>query len=174
MISKNTRLFAPAAMLAAFGLAAATQPASAADTLVLPAGLGCAFNLGISAADGNLHTKVFTDKNGNVVRTITAGKGTDLTFTNYGPDPNKPEAGKSVTIKTAGSVSKAVENGDGSQTVTATGHNAVIVFPTDIPAGPTTTLYIGKLVYYFVPATGFFRLISAAGPQRDICAELAG
>lgn len=140
----------------------------------LAGGCGLRIQPRISVADGNLHTKVFTDKNGNVVRTFTAGKGTDLTFTNYGPDPNRHEAGKSVTIKTAGSVSKAVEDGDGSQTVTATGHNAVIVFPTDIPAGPTTTLYIGKLVYHFVPATGFFRLISAAGPQRDICAELAG
>jgi hypothetical protein len=51
-----------------------------------------------------------------VVRIITAGKGVDLTWTNYGPDPDNPEAGESVTVKTAGSVMKTVNNPDGTQT----------------------------------------------------------
>lgn len=108
-----------------------------------------------------------------MVRIITAGKGVDLTWTNYGPDPDNPEAGESVTVKTAGSVMKTVNNPDGTQTVTGTGHNGLILFPTDIPAGPTTTQYIGRIVYNVDPATGVFRLVSTTGQEMDICAELA-
>jgi hypothetical protein len=95
-----------------------------------------------------------------------------LTYTNYGTDPDHPAAGESVTVKTAGSVTKTVFNSDGTSTVTSTGHNGLILFPSDIPAGPTTTHYVGKLVYT-IDAYGVFTVISSSGQQRDICAELA-
>lgn len=165
---------APAALLATLTLNAA-QPASADTPIILPVGQGCpGFNLGIEATDGNLHTTNFTDKNGNVVRSITAGKGVVLHFTNYGTDPNNPAAGKAVAIKTGGSVTHTTYNSDGTFTVTGTGHNGLILFPTDMPAGPTTTVYIGKIVYTVNPSTGVFTLLSTSGQARDICAELAG
>jgi len=54
----------------------------------------------------------------------------------------------------------------GAYTVSAIG------LPTDIPEGPTTTQYIGRIVYNVDPATGIFTLVSTSGSQRDICAEL--
>ena len=173
MFVKTTRRLVPAVVLAAVALTA-TQPAFAQDPLILPVGVGCPeFNLGILATGGNLVTREFKDAEGNVVRTITAGKGVDLTWTNYGTDPSTPVAGKSVIVKTAGSVTKTVNNPDGTQTVTGTGHNGLVLFPTDIPAGPTTTQYIGRIVYNIDLATGVFTLRSTTGQERDICAELA-
>jgi hypothetical protein len=46
------------------------------------------------------------------------------------------------------------------------------MFPTDIPAGPTTTHYIGRIVYNVDPNTGVFTLVRTSRNQRDICAEL--
>jgi hypothetical protein len=169
MFGKTTRRLALAVGLAAVALTA-TQPAFAQE-VILPAGEGCpGFNLGFEATGGNLVTREFEDAAGEVVRTITAGKGVDLTYTNYGTDS---VAGESVTVKTAGSVTKTVFNPDGTQTVTGTGHNGLILFPSDVPAGPTTTHYIGRIVYNVDPATGVFTLVSTMGQERDICAELA-
>jgi hypothetical protein len=162
---------APAALVAAFVLPG-VQPASAADEIILPAGTGCEFNLGYAPTGGKLHTKEFTDADGNVVRSITAGKGVVIKYTNYGSDPEHPVAGKSVTIRTDGSVAQTVTNPDGTLTVTATGHNGLILFPSDVPKGPSTLHYIGRLVYIVDPATGVFTFVSSTGPQRDICAEL--
>jgi hypothetical protein len=174
MFTKSTRRLTPAIMFAACTVAA-IQPATAqGPDFIVPAGLACPdFNLGVSAVGGNLHTKEFRDKDGNLVRIITAGKGVDLTYSNQGPDPDNPVAGESVTIKTAGSVTNTVPNPDGTLTVTATGHNGLILFPSDVPAGPTTTQYIGRIVYNVDPVTGVFTLLSTSGQQRDICAELA-
>jgi len=130
-----------------------------------PAGSACPFNLQLSQSGGNLHTKTFFDRNGNPVRIIQAGKGFLLTYTNV-------DTGASVTIRTDGSVSNTTINPDGTQTVSATGHNGLILFPTDIPAGPTTTQYIGRFVYT-IDKDFVFTLVSTSGSQRDICAELA-
>jgi hypothetical protein len=173
MNNKIARKLAPAVFVAA-ALVAPAQPATADDLILLPAGLGCPdFILGISSTGGNLHVKEFTDADGNLVRNITAGKGVLLTYTNYGTKKNKPVAGKSVTIRTDGSVSQTVTNPDGTQTVTATGHNGLILFPSDVPAGPTTTQYIGQIEYTIDPSTGVFTLVRTSGQERDICAELA-
>ena len=143
---------AVAAALSAALMFTAAHSALADDPLILPAGLACEdFNLGISGTGGNLHTKEFLDREGNVVRTITAGKGVLLRYTNYGPDPDNPVAGASVTIRTDGSVTQIRQNPDGTQTVSATGHNGLVLFPSDIPPGPTTTQYIGRIVYTISP-----------------------
>jgi hypothetical protein len=133
---------------------------------MLDAGLGCKFALRVDGTGGIIHTKEFRDRNGKVVRIIEAGKGVLLTYTNLATKA-------SVTIKTAGSVSNTVVNRDGTLTVTATGHNGLIMFPTDVPAGPTTTQYIGRFVYKVDPATGVFTFVGSTGQNRDICAELS-
>ena len=173
MIGKSLRRLVIAAALPVLMLSSA-QAALADSFTILPAGLACPdFNLGLAATGGNLQTKDFVDDAGNPVKSITAGKGVVLTYTNYGPDPLPPVpvAGKSITIRTDGSVAWTKFNPDGTSTVTATGHNGLIMFPTDVPAGPTTTQYIGRIVYN-VAANGVFTLVSTAGSQRDICAEL--
>jgi hypothetical protein len=144
------------------------QPVPPPPPLVFPAGVACPnFPLGLVSSGGKVHIKEFRDRNGNLVKTIQAGKGFLLTYTNLA-------TGASVTIKTGGSVSKTTVNPDGTLTVSATGHNGLILFPTDIPAGPTTTHYIGRIVYTIGPAPDFvFTLLRTSNNQRDICAELA-
>jgi hypothetical protein len=167
MIRRTLYSLAPAALLATLTLTAA-QPASAADIVYeFDPGVACQdFGLKLEVTGGNLHMKTFTDENGNPVRILTAGKGALLTYTNL-------DSGKSVTIRTDGSVSSDRTNLDGTHTVTATGHNGLILFPTDVPAGPTTTQYIGRIVYT-VSGGGVFTLLSTSGSARDICAELGG
>jgi opacity protein-like surface antigen len=164
-----------AAVLAALMLTAAQatvangppDPVETPGPLDFGAGTACPdFGLRVSSSGGNLHTKDFVDRNGNTVRTIQAGKGFLLTWTNL-------DTGASVTIRTDGSVSNTTHNPDGTLTVSATGHNGLVLFPSDIPAGPTTTQYIGRIVYNIDPVTGIFTLVSTSGSQRDICAELA-
>jgi hypothetical protein len=80
-----------------------------------------------------------------------------LTFTNLSGDAT-------VALPANGAVANTVYNADGSQTVTLTGHNVLILFPTDVPAGPSTTLYVGRVVYT-VDAQGVFMLQSTRGRQ---------
>jgi WD40 repeat protein len=166
MIRMTLYSLAPAAVLAAMTLTAA-QPASA-DEFNFPAGQACQdFGLRLERTGGNLQTVTFTDKNGNDV-TLVAGKGFLLTYTNL-------NSGKSVTIRTDGSVSSTRISPDKKTfIVTATGHNGLILFPEDVPAGPTTTQYIGRIVYTIDAETGVFTLLRTSGSARDICAELAG
>jgi hypothetical protein len=98
------------------------------------------------------------------VRTITAGQGVELLFTNV-------STGATFDVTSSGSVTQTTFNPDGSQTVVSTGHNVVILFPSDVPAGPSTTQYVGRLVYTVSPS-GVFTVQSFSGTSTDICAEL--
>ena len=53
-----------------------------------------------------------------------------------------------------------------------TGHTILIMFPTDVPAGPSTTLYIGRVVFTVDPAL-VATIVSTAGRRVDICAALS-
>jgi hypothetical protein len=170
---RKARDLAPgvAALALASAVAVATAaPAAAAPVgdlhLDLPAGLACAtFDLHVDGTGSKQKAKTFTDQDGNQVKVITAGKGYDLTFTNVA-------SGESISFPSNGSVQRITFNEDGTQTVQATGHNVVILFPTDVPAGPSTTLYTGRLVYT-VDGAGNFTVQSTSGPTTDICALLA-
>ncbi|MFF1881353.1 hypothetical protein ACFVVC_07820 [Pseudarthrobacter sp. NPDC058196] len=164
-MKNGAKPFALVALLTATAVASA-QPARADDSLILPAGLGCAnFDLQLQSSGGNLQTKDFYDRDGSKVRTIAAGKGVLLTYTNLANQ-------RSISFNTSGSVSKTTYNADGSFTVSASGHNGLILFPTDVPAGPTTTQYIGTIVYTVDPATGVFTLARTSGQAVDVCAAL--
>jgi len=164
MKSTMMHTLVPAA-LAAAALAIPAQVANADTSLDLPAGQGCDFALRWDATGGNPIEKDFYDKSGNPVRVLSAGKGTLNTYTNL-------DTGKSISIKTDGSVTSTKTNPDGTLTVTATGHNGLIMFPSDVPAGPTTTQYTGKIVYNIDPKTGVFTLVSTTGTALDVCAAL--
>jgi autotransporter passenger strand-loop-strand repeat protein len=159
-------VWASAALMGALGL----PSISAAETnpdFVLPQGLACKdFALGLSIRGGNQVYREFTDRNGNVVRLFSGGKGNVQTFTNM-------TTGEELTIRTGGSVTHTTINSDGSQTVTSTGHNVWILFPTDVPAGPTTTLYLGKVVFRVDPQTFFSELLAESAQKVDICAALS-
>jgi hypothetical protein len=174
MISKTNRLLPSATFLAALSLTIA-QPAFAAAhdeepafTVDLDAGVACSFPLRLESSAGKVRTINFKTENGEPGRIISVKTGVVLTYTNLEP------GGGSVSIKTSGSVTSAVPLGDGvTETRTATGHNGLILFPDDVPAGPTTTQYNGRIVYTFNTVTGFTEVIETSGKATDICAELS-
>jgi hypothetical protein len=108
---------------------------------------------------------VFTDKNGNFVRALSAGTGSALTFTNL-------STGNNLSSTSNGAVSQTTVNQDGLATVVLTGHNVLFLFPTDVPAGPSTTLYVGRVVFT-VDTLGTFTLQETSGISTDICAALS-
>ena len=165
MAGHHRREWAAAAAAAAVISIAVPVPAFAADfDFVFPAGAACDFELRVTGTGGSGITREFTDSDGNIVRTLTAGRGVDLTFTNVFTDAT-------VSLKGNGSVISTTLDPDGSSTVRSTGHNVLVMFPTDVPAGPSTTLYVGR-VTYDVDAQGTFSITGSSGRTRDICDEL--
>jgi len=157
---------ASAALIGALGVPSISVAETNPDA-VLPQGLACNdFALGLSSRGGNQVYREFFDRNGNVVRWLSAGKGSVLTLTNM-------TTGEELTLKTGGSVTHVTNNPDGSQTYTSTGHNLWILFPSDVPAGPSTTLYLGKVVFLIDPSTFFSQLQTAKAQEVDICAALS-
>jgi hypothetical protein len=147
-------------------LAGAANVAVAADfTLDFPAGLACSFELRIDGTGGNQVYREFVDRNGNLVRSITAGTGSALTFTNV-------DTGATLSTKSNGAVTQITYNADGSSTFVTTGHNILILFPTDTPAGPSTTLYVGRVVFS-ADSSFNFTLLDHRGTATDVCAALS-
>lgn len=137
------------------------------EEIILPADQACpGFALGFLSEGARKPVKEFKDSAGNVVRTIESGKGKGLTFKNL-------STGSTYVVRANGSVTKSVVNSDGTVTYTNTGHTGLILFPTDVPAGPTTTLYIGRMIYSVDPSTGVFTFLGSNGRQFDVCALLA-
>ncbi len=134
--------------------------------IVFPPGVACDFGLAVDLGGGGPRVEhTFTDVNGNPVRILSTGVGNQLTFTNL-------SNGATTALSANGAVTNTVFNADGSQTVTLTGHNILIMFPTDVPAGPSTTLYVGRVVFT-VDADGVTTLMSTSGRATDICAALS-
>ena len=168
--SRKTQHLAPRvaafALVSALGTATAVPASAAAEDFefVLPAGLACAgFDLLVQGTGDNRIMKEFTDQNGDIVRTLAAGNGFDLTFTNLDND-------NVLALPSNGSVQRTTINDDGTTTFVITGHNVLILFPTDIPAGPSTTLYVGRLVYTVDPS-GVFTLQSTGSGTRQTSAR---
>ena len=155
-----------AALLGSVAATAAEAEPSAAP-VVYPAGQACAgFDLQIDSTGGKSRTREFTDESGNLLRTITTGPGPALTFTNLA-------SGATYSTPSNGSVTKVQYNADFSTTLTLSGHNILILFPSDVPAGPSTTLQIGRVVVEVSADTGAFTVTSLAGQSIDICAALS-
>lgn len=95
------------------------------------------------------------------MRMLVAGVGSQLTFTNLSNDAT-------IAFPANGAVMSTVLNADGSQTVTTTGHNVLILFPEDVPAGPSTTLHVGRVVFT-VGVDGVYTVKSTSGRALDIC-----
>lgn len=149
-------------------LLSAGVPATAAEPdLVYPAGVACTFPLGITVGDGGPQNyKELTDAEGHVIGSISAGRGTALTFTNV-------DTGATFSSRANGVTWKTTYHEDGSRTVHMMGHSVLIMFPTDVPAGPSTTLYTGQVVATWA-ADETTTVTKESGRQLDICAELGG
>ncbi|WP_298586769.1 hypothetical protein [uncultured Kocuria sp.] len=166
MRTSTKRALAPLAVAGALVLTG--LPPATADhypPFELPENTACTFPLGVSATGGKLHTKTWYDEKGDPVRSITAGRGDVVTYTNL-------DTGAFLSLKTGGNVERKTYHPDGSQTVTMTGQGGLIFFPSDEPPGPSTTHYFGRVVYT-IGTDGVWTLVSTSGRERDICAELA-
>ena len=92
-------------------------------------------------------------------------KGAALTFTNA-------DTGASLSLKANGSVAHVTLHADRSSTWVITGHNVLVLFPTDSPPGPSTTLHVGRVV--FTSDADFnFTVLSVSGKSTDLCAGLS-
>jgi hypothetical protein len=161
--ASRTLLTATLAVMAAL---AVPQVVAAQEPMVLPAGQACEFELQIeSDTNPNRVFREWRDSDGKLVRTLEAGQAGDVTLVNNG-------TGASLTLEGQGAVNHTTYNPDGSWTTSLTGHYVLIMFPTDIPAGPSTTLYVGRVTYTSTP-NGTFTLVGSSGTQRDLCAELS-
>lgn len=158
-----------AASIATLAMGAGTSTAMGADgpdfTVDFPAGVACAgFAVRVEGSGGNQHTREFRDAEGQLVRMITAGTKPGLTLINM-------STGASLDIKSDGSVQHTTFHSDGTQTVRSTGHTVVVWFPTDVPAGPSMTLYMGQIVFT-IDSDGVGTMQSVRGTSTDICAAL--
>jgi hypothetical protein len=165
MWSSFKRMSVTAAVASTAALAVFSGPAKAAD-VTFDAGVACSFELQLDFGGGAHRVdRTFVDANGNPVRMLDAGRGSYVTFTNA-------ETGKAIVLPPNGSVLTTVFNADGSQTLTLTGHTVLILFATDVPAGPSTTLFVGRAVIA-IDVNGVFTLVSTSGTATDICAAVS-
>ena len=135
--------------------------------ITFPAGEACEFPLHLVAyGEGLPVVNTRTDRDGNV-RIISAGSGYALTMTNA-------DTGESISTRSNGAVARALIHPDGSVTQTLTGHNLLILFPTDTPAGPSTTVHSGRVVLSIAPDRTTFTVRSVPGRELDVCAALSG
>jgi hypothetical protein len=156
-----------AAIIVSLAALASSTPAFALDgfSVAYPAGIACEFPLGIDGSGGHLKVMEFLDKSGNTVRTLAAGTGSALRFTNL-------DTGATTSTRSNGFVQRIFPNADGSTTLENMGHTIVIMWPTDVPAGPSTTLYVGRVVIK-VEDGSTFTLLGSRGVATDICAALS-
>lgn len=165
-MTRRLGIAAAAATLAASTVATAAWGDSATTVQIFPAGLACAdFDLKVEASGGTIKQHDITDRSGEVVRVILAGTGPALTLTNL-------TSGATYSTPSNGSVTHIAVNPDGTLTYRVTGHNILILFPTDVPPGPSTTLYLGQ-VGFTVDANAVFTVTSMAGRSVDICTALS-
>ena len=157
---------AAAASAACLGL---VGPASASDpptfTWDFPAGDACDFGLLVEGFGQTKDPKTLPAKDG-AVRTLSAGKGFDLVFTNLATSAT-------YALKGNGAVNQTTTFADGTQKIALSGHNVVFLFPTDVPAGPSTVLYTGRVVIT-VDVNGVWTLAKSSPRALDICQALSG
>jgi hypothetical protein len=157
---------ASVALLVVVALFAVGRAEAAPDsTQTFAAGEACVFALRIDITGSTQVNKTFEGADGRV-RLLSAGTGSDLVFTNLA-------TGKTFTLTGNGSVTWTRIDASGSARLTLTGHNIAIYFPTDIPAGPSTTLVVGREDIAVDLATFQFTRLSRTGETTDICAALS-
>ncbi len=166
MLTRQIKRVTAVAVVASATLLGASVGRAAADEVSFDAGIACEFPVTLESGADTRNVHEFTDADGNVVRTILAGRGTAVTFTN-------DDTGATLSLKANGAPWSIVNLPDGTSTYTTMGHVVLILFPTDVPAGPSTTLYVGRVVFDVDNITGVFTLKEARGTATDLCAALS-
>lgn len=164
MRAVRLRRLAAATVLTSAVTIAGAPPASAAD-LELDPGVGCEFPLSLDGGAFPPERRNFTDRNGNPV-SILAGKSGAVTWTNL-------DNGKSITFASRGTSLRVTTVSDTEQILEFSGHVGLVLFPDDIPAGPSTTQISGRLVLRVDPTTLKTEVLKQVGKQVDVCAALS-
>jgi hypothetical protein len=155
-----------AACLAAAAPAGADKPIKEPGVNLdanFPAGVACAgFPVSVHVEMDKTSSKLFFDKDGNPIRAQATG---DLVLT-----VSNAATGESRTLNVSGATHITFE--PDRIELTLTGHGLLILFPTDVPPGPSTTLTTGQMTFAVTP-DGVFTLLSTVGNVTDLCAELA-
>jgi hypothetical protein len=165
---------ATATALASAAMIVGAQPASAVDLPGPPAPTaGCAFPLRILPITGDPNTGGFPpvrrelkDQNGNTVYLLLAGKNGGVVYTNLDTE-------ESLSFRPRGTAIKQTTDSNGSTTWVVTGHFGLTLFSTDIPKGPSTFFYDGRVVFVDNPGDAADVFIESSGKKTDVCAELA-
>ena len=162
-----------AAVVASATLLGGMADAAAADNshdVTFMAGEVCAdFGVGLDFGDESRSLHEFTDATGTPVRAILAGRAGSVTLTRLNPDGTDTDI--TFTVKGKGSMWNIVYNSDGSQTITTNGNLVFFIFPTDVPPGPSSTLYIGQVK--FIQSGTVSHVLSHTGTTTDLCAALS-
>jgi len=166
MLTRSVKRVVAVAVVASGTVLGAAGERAAAATVTFEPGVVCDFGLSFDADPDMRTSHKFTDANGDVVELLT-GHGTAVTLTN-------DATGASLTLPANGAVWNIVHHSDGTSTYTTMGHLVLFLFPTDIPAGPSTTLYVGRVVFDIDDTTGVFTLKETRGTATDLCAALSG
>jgi hypothetical protein len=131
------------------------------DPVTFPAGIACpGFAVTVSAEVNKQTMTVFYDRDGNPIRATVVGR---LVMTFEGN-------GATLSLR-LGDAIHLTFNPDGSLTVVGTGNVVYISFPSDVPPGPSATLYSGRLELSIAP-DGTGTVVETAGKSLDICAAL--
>jgi hypothetical protein len=163
---KILRALVSAALLA--GLTLLAPPAANAEEIYGPFPACPDFDVSLSFSGGNQGLRV-TRVHDGVIYTVTSGSGTTITF--YAVD-KKGNILKSVTFDTKASVTKTATSG-GNTTYQINGFGTLLLFPTDQPGGPSTTVYNGTVTFTFDATNTLVSTVLNKGRQFDICAALS-
>jgi hypothetical protein len=153
-------------MLTSSGASASGKPTRAPRLLgseVFPAGLACSFAVASQTLTNNEFTTTFpADGNGDIVQLVTGY--VVQRFTN-------PATGKSLSATVSGP-GTIVFHPDGSVTASAEGPSVLILFPGDVPSGPSFVINYGQVVVT-ITSSGQFIVQKQTGAQFDVCAALS-
>jgi hypothetical protein len=161
---RSARTLGATAAAAVLTLTTAGAAHAQVVTFPLPAGAACDFPLTITYEPAVYNEHEFTTGNG-ITGVIRSGLGQDITFTNEG-------TGESLTVPARGYHELEQTSEDGTVTLTVSGTSILSLFPSDVPAGPSTNVYFGRLVFTIAP-DGTYTLLSQRGTRTDICAALS-
>ena len=169
---RRTALASAAAAALVLGTAGPASAAEPKHDLELPEGIACEdFAVGLDFIGGKRKTREFTDANGDVVGMLVTGRAEAVVVTNL-------ETRESFTAPSRGVRTRVTVTGEGTSEVVFTGNLLLFLFPTDDPAGPSTTLIQGRTVLTVAPDpfpdSDLITVQSIRGRTTDVCAALAG
>lgn len=142
------------------------EPTTPTGIGVLPAGVGCSFEVDIELVSGDQgRMTTFFDHAGNVTRIMGTARPSVWSVTNT-------ETGASVNVTLPAGHQTVTFLPDGTTHVEISGGAIGNQGPADTPAGPFAFTNVGRLIVNIAP-NGTGTLLALSGHQFDLCAAVA-